>query len=58
MLSRGESMGSRLIEEFLAFSGIGKCHDFQETMEVLAKVCDTIFKFHIILTVSCLIKLF
>ncbi|XP_053993170.1 trafficking protein particle complex subunit 3-like [Hylaeus volcanicus] len=34
----GESMGSRLIEEFLAFSGIGKCHNFKETMEVLAKV--------------------
>lgn len=31
-------MGTRLIEEFLAKSGAGKCQDFRETMEWISKV--------------------
>lgn len=31
-------MGCRLIEEFLAKTFIGKCNDFKETAEVIAKV--------------------
>lgn len=35
---RGASMGSRMIEEFLAKISLGICSDFKETMEVLSKV--------------------
>ncbi|KAF2074348.1 hypothetical protein CYY_004324 [Polysphondylium violaceum] len=34
----GYNIGIRLIEEFLAKSGIGRCTDFTETAEVIAKV--------------------
>eukprot|EP01132_Coremiostelium_polycephalum_P002513 gene2513-3111_t len=34
----GYNIGVRLIEEFLAKSGIGRCSDFIETAEVIAKV--------------------
>ncbi|KAM9964407.1 hypothetical protein ACTFIW_004170 [Dictyostelium discoideum] len=34
----GYNIGIRLIEEFLAKSGIGRCSDFIETAEVIAKV--------------------
>jgi len=35
---RGYNIGVRLIEDFLARSGIGRCNDFRETAEVIAKV--------------------
>lgn len=28
----------RLIDDFLANSGVGKCQDFKETMDVISKV--------------------
>jgi hypothetical protein len=31
-------MGTRLIEDFLARSGLGRCSDFKEVGEVVAKV--------------------
>eukprot|EP01116_Phalansterium_solitarium_P005262 TRINITY_DN16756_c0_g1_i1.p1 TRINITY_DN16756_c0_g1~~TRINITY_DN16756_c0_g1_i1.p1 ORF type:complete len:134 (-),score=7.63 TRINITY_DN16756_c0_g1_i1:195-596(-) len=34
----GYNIGVRIIEEFLARSGLGRCSDFRETSEVLAKV--------------------
>lgn len=33
----GYNIGVRLIEDFLARSGIGRCNDFRETAEVIAK---------------------
>ena len=35
----GYNIGSRLIEDFLARSGMGRCSDFREVGEVIAKVC-------------------
>jgi trafficking protein particle complex subunit 3 len=34
----GYNIGTRLIEDFLARSNIGRCADFRETGEVVAKV--------------------
>mmetsp|Transcript_28454 Transcript_28454/g.46123 ORF Transcript_28454/g.46123 Transcript_28454/m.46123 type:complete len:184 (-) Transcript_28454:627-1178(-) len=34
----GYNIGLRLIDEFLAKSGVGRCADFKETAEVVAKV--------------------
>lgn len=31
-------MGVRMVEDFLARSGVGRCHDFRETADVIAKV--------------------
>ncbi|KAJ3381529.1 transport protein particle 22 kDa subunit [Lobulomyces angularis] len=33
----GYNIGCRLIEDFLAKSGIGKCQDFKETAEIITK---------------------
>lgn len=35
----GYNIGTRLIEDFLARSGIGRCADFKDVGEVVAKVC-------------------
>lgn len=35
----GYNIGTRLIEDFLARSGLGRCSDFKEVGEVIAKVC-------------------
>jgi len=35
---RGYNIGTRLIEDFLARSGLGRCSDFKEVGEVVAKV--------------------
>lgn len=35
---RGYNIGVRLIEDFLARSNTGRCHDFRETADVIAKV--------------------
>lgn len=37
-LIRGYNIGLRLIDEFLARSGLGRCRDLRETAEVIAKV--------------------
>lgn len=37
-IKRGCNIGQRLIEDFLARSGIAKCSDFRETAEAVAKV--------------------
>ncbi|XP_019623494.1 PREDICTED: trafficking protein particle complex subunit 3-like isoform X2 [Branchiostoma belcheri] len=34
----GYNIGVRLIEDFLARSSVGRCHDFRETADVIAKV--------------------
>ncbi|KAL7747699.1 hypothetical protein RI367_006988 [Sorochytrium milnesiophthora] len=34
----GYNIGTRLVEDFLARSGIGKCQDFKDTAEVIARV--------------------
>jgi hypothetical protein len=34
----GYNIGTRLIEDFLARSGLGRCADFKEVGEVIAKV--------------------
>lgn len=38
LLHRGYNIGVRLIEDFLARSSIGRCQDFRETADVIAKV--------------------
>jgi len=38
VVCRGYNIGVRLIEDFLARSGIGRCNDFRETADVIAKV--------------------
>lgn len=38
MFGRGYNIGVRLIEDFVARSGLGKCADFKEVGEVVAKV--------------------
>jgi hypothetical protein len=35
----GYNIGTRLIEDFLAKSKLGRCSDFREVGEVVAKVC-------------------
>lgn len=35
----GYNIGTRLIEDFLARSSLGRCADFRDTGEVVAKVC-------------------
>lgn len=35
---RGYNIGIRLIDEFLAKSGVSRCVDFKETAEMIAKV--------------------
>ena len=35
---RGYNIGVRLVEDFLARSNVGRCHDFRETADVIAKV--------------------
>lgn len=35
---RGYNIGVRLIEDFLARTGLGRCKDFSEVGEVMAKV--------------------
>ena len=35
----GYNIGTRLIEDFLAKSGHGRCADFRDVGEVVAKVC-------------------
>lgn len=35
---RGYNIGVRLIDEFLAKSGVGNCANFRETADVIAKV--------------------
>ena len=35
----GYNIGCRLIEDFLARSSMGRCSDFREVGEVVAKVC-------------------
>ena len=37
-LNRGYNIGLRLIDEFLARSGVGRCQSFKDTGEVIAKV--------------------
>ena len=39
----GYNIGTRLIEDFLARSNLGRCTDFRETGEVIAKVCNFFF---------------
>lgn len=36
---RGYNMGTRLIEDFLARTGLQRCSTFAETAEVISKVC-------------------
>ncbi|GAB9471057.1 Trafficking protein particle complex subunit 3 [Globisporangium polare] len=39
----GYNIGIRLIDEFLAKSGVGNCSDFKETAEVIAKIAFKMF---------------
>ncbi|XP_011810705.1 PREDICTED: trafficking protein particle complex subunit 3 isoform X1 [Colobus angolensis palliatus] len=48
-LPRGFNIGVRLIEDFLARSNVGRCHDFRETADVIAKVA---FKMYLGITPS------
>lgn len=41
--SRGYNIGIRLIDEFLAKSGVSNCSDFKETAEVIAKIAFKMF---------------
>lgn len=36
----GYSIGMRLIEDFLAKSGVGRCANFRETADMIAKVSE------------------
>lgn len=53
LLCRGYNIGIRLIDEFLAKSGVSRCVDFKETAEMIAKVLGhfhsltTILKHHL-----------
>jgi hypothetical protein len=38
-MNRGYNMGTRLIEDFLARTGLQRCSTFAETAEVISKVC-------------------
>lgn len=35
----GYNIGMRLIEDFLAKSGVGRCANFRDTADMIAKVC-------------------
>lgn len=35
---RGYNMGVRMIEDFLARTNVGRCHDFRDTADIIAKV--------------------
>jgi len=39
LMNRGYNMGTRLIEDFLARTGLQRCSTFAETAEVISKVC-------------------
>lgn len=41
----GYNIGMRLIEDFLAKSGVGRCANFRETADMIAKV-SLIFRLH------------
>lgn len=43
MVGRGYNIGIRLIDEFLAKSGVNNCQDFKESAEVIAKVAFKMF---------------
>ncbi|XP_042296784.1 trafficking protein particle complex subunit 3 isoform X1 [Sceloporus undulatus] len=45
----GYNIGIRLVEDFLARSNVGRCHDFRETADVIAKVA---FKMYLGITPS------
>ncbi|XP_054079836.1 trafficking protein particle complex subunit 3 isoform X1 [Rissa tridactyla] len=45
----GYNIGVRLIEDFLARSNVGRCHDFRETADVIAKIA---FKMYLGITPS------
>lgn len=45
----GYNIGVRLIEDFLARSSVGRCHDFRETADVIAKIA---FKMYLGITPS------
>uniref|UniRef100_A0A8C8DM27 Trafficking protein particle complex subunit n=1 Tax=Oryzias sinensis TaxID=183150 RepID=A0A8C8DM27_9TELE len=49
LLPRGYNIGVRLIEDFLARSSVGRCQDFRETADVIAKVA---FKMYLGVTPS------
>lgn len=50
---RGYNIGTRLIEDFLARSALGKCADFREVGEVVAKVTNLCnLKSYFLLTVA------
>lgn len=38
LIGRGYNIGVRLIEDFLAKSNTGRCHDLKETADVISKV--------------------
>jgi hypothetical protein len=38
MTFRGHNIGVRLIDDFLAKSGINACQNFKDTVDVIAKV--------------------
>ena len=40
----GYNIGTRLIEDFLARSSLGRCSDFREVGEVVAKVIESVFQ--------------
>lgn len=40
MFIRGYNIGQRMIEDFLARSGIGRCSEFRDTAEAVSKVMD------------------
>ena len=42
----GYNIGTRLIEDFLARSNLGRCVDFKETGEVIAKASALSFSLH------------
>lgn len=42
LLPRGYNIGVRLIEDFLARSSVGRCQDFRETADVIAKVTEKV----------------
>lgn len=44
----GYSIGTRLIEDFLARSNLGRCSDFRETGEVISKVSNTLLSSNIV----------
>lgn len=39
----GYNIGIRLVEDFLARSGIGRCNDFRETADIISKVAFKMF---------------